>query len=107
VALAQARGHGEEGIGQRAPHITTRGALDMPKLAELFDSRFDLEEGEDGVSLICNECGTTIKIPSPIEALTSDDPDMDHDPEMDHANQILKFVEQIFEHLDECKPTDG
>jgi hypothetical protein len=72
----------------------------MAKLAELFEGRFDISYGDDGVSLNCTECSATIKIPSPIEALELED------PEMDHADQIINLVKLILKHLDECKPTD-
>jgi len=36
----------------------------MVKLAELFEERFDsVEQGDDGVSLICAECGTVVRNP--------------------------------------------
>jgi hypothetical protein len=54
----------------------------------------------DGVSLNCTECSATIKIPSPVEALELED------PEINHADQIINLVKLILKHLDECKPTD-
>jgi hypothetical protein len=70
----------------------------MAELAELFESRFEISDGDDGVSLVCTECSAEFQIPSAIEMVGRS--------EMDHADEIVGLIRQILEHLDQCQPTD-
>ena len=73
----------------------------MSKLAELFEKRFDsVEVGDDGVSLICAECGAAFAIPSPMDFL-------DHVDDMAHANEIMDLIARVLEHLDQCQQRAG
>jgi RecB family exonuclease len=66
------------------------------KFAELFEGRFDIEEDEDGVSLICTECSATFKIPSAVDGAVELD-------DVLHAQRIIALIKRILEHLDECR----
>ena len=72
----------------------------MIKIAKLFKDRFDsVEQTDDGVSLCCNECDATFKIPSAADAIQRGD------MESDYTEEVMDFVERILEHLDECLPS--
>jgi hypothetical protein len=73
----------------------------LVKVAKLFKDRFDsIEDTDDGVSLCCNECDAAFKIPSPIDAIS------EGEMELDYSDQIIELIERVLEHLDECQPTD-
>ncbi|UQR65102.1 hypothetical protein LRP30_07585 [Bradyrhizobium sp. C-145] len=67
----------------------------MANVADLFEERFDsVESGDEGVSLICAECGAAFRIPSPMDALDQGDPDMEN------ADQIIDLIKRVLEHLE-------
>jgi Fe2+ or Zn2+ uptake regulation protein len=73
----------------------------MTKLTELFHDRFDsIEENEEGnkYGLVCSECGTVIELPSPLDAIGPENVE-----NYDYANEIIRLIERVLEHLDQCQ----
>lgn len=72
----------------------------MVKIAKLFNDRFDsVMHTDDGVSLCCNECAATFKIPSAVDAIRRGD------AEDGYTEDVMDFVERVVGHLDECLPS--